>query len=662
MIVIPREMCCDPNQALAREWIVTNGLGGFASSTITGANTRRYHGLLVAALKPPLARTVMLSKLDEEVEVDGSTYRLATNEYESGTIHPDGYLYLERVELDGMIPSFIYRAATFSLTKTVWMEHEQNTTYIRYALASDSQPIQLTLLPLSTYRDAHTEVRGSIDWHFEIEAKDGGVAITAFPGAVPFRLLSVPASEYVPLDLWYWRFKHRVEQERGLDYVEDLYLPGLLRRRLMPGEALTVIATTEPPDKIDRDSAAALQRAQARQAALAIGACGEFEKQLMIAADQFIVRRQVEGHSLHTIIAGYPWFGDWGRDTMIALEGLTLATRRYEHARNILLTFAKYVSQGMLPNRFPDISADATTVSVEYNTVDATLWYFHAIDRYLNATGDAVLLEELFPVLVSIVEWHVKGTRYNIHVDPSDGLLGAGEPGVQLTWMDAKVGDWVVTPRIGKPVEINALWYRALRLMEQWAPRVGARPSRYRDLAARVHASFYRYWFDAGGYLYDVIDGPEGNDPSLRPNQLFALSLADDLVPREQARSILQIVERELLTPYGLRTLSPRDANYRAIYRSNQQERDAAYHQGIVWPWLIGAYVDACLMVEGDSRVAQQALAGFEKQLSHAGLGTLGEIHEAQPPFRPVGCFAQAWSVAEVLRTRIGNGLLSRSG
>ena len=651
MIIIPREICCNPKQALTREWLVTNGLGGYAASSITGANTRRYHGLLVAALKPPSARTVMLSKLDEEVEVDGSTYRLATNEYEAGTIHPDGYLYLEQVELDGMIPSFYFRAATFSLTKTVWMEFEQNTTYITYSLSSDSRPIQLTLLPLCTYRDAHFEVRGSIDWHFGIETNDGEIGITAFPGAVPYCLITVPSADYVPLDLWYWRFKHRVEQERGLDFVEDLYLPGLLRKRLMPGESITIIATAETVDRVDRDWEAAFQRAQKRQQALADDSCDDFERQLVLAADQFIVRRQVEGVTLHTVIAGYPWFSDWGRDTMIALEGLTLATRRFAEARDILLTFAKYVDQGQLPNRFPDISADATTTPVEYNTVDATLWYFHAIDRYLQATQDATLLQELFLVLESIIDWHIKGTRYNIRVDASDGLLSAGVMGVQLTWMDAKVGDWVVTPRIGKPIEINALWYRALRLMAEWAPRVGAAAARYSDLAARVQSSFHRFWFREGGYLYDVIDGPTGNDTSLRPNQLFALSLSDDLVPRDHARSVLQVVERELLTPYGLRTLSPRDPDYRALYRGNQQERDAAYHQGIVWPWLIGAYVDARLRLNGDNRVAREMLSGFEKQLTEAGIGTLGEIHEAQLPYRSVGCFAQAWSVAEVLRS-----------
>ncbi|HEX7588471.1 MAG TPA: amylo-alpha-1,6-glucosidase [Anaerolineae bacterium] len=648
MLTIPREICRDLNQALSREWIVTNGLGGYASSTIIGANTRRYHGLLVAALKPPAARTMLLSKLDEEVEVAGSTYRLGTNEYESGTIYPDGYLFLSRVELDGMIPSFIYSAASFTLTKTVWMEQGRNTTYIRYALALSSQSIQLTLLPLCTYRDFHTEVRGSIDWHFQVDQQGDTVSFTAHPDAVPLHLITSPAANFVPLDLWYWRFRHRVELERGLDSVEDLNLPGLLRARLEPGESITVIATTESAAAVDRDVAEAFKRAHSRQETLTRSARDGFERQLFVAADQFLVQRTVGQTALHTLIAGYPWFGDWGRDTMIALEGLTLLTGRYSEAKDILRAFARYVDQGMLPNRFPDAGVDAAPV--EYNTVDATLWYFHAIDRHLAATGDATVLNELFPVLVSIVEWHVKGTRYNIHLDRADGLLYAGAPGVQLTWMDAKAGDWVVTPRIGKPVEINALWYRALTLMAKWAKRLGQSPSPYSDLAAHTRASFGRFWYADGGYLYDVIDTPNGSDASLRPNQLFVISLADDLVSPDQARSVLGVVTQSLLTPKGLRSLSPHDPEYHSLYRGDRAARDGAYHQGVVWAWLMGAYVDAHLKVHGNPAQARTLLADWQSSLSNDGIGTLGEIFEAEPPFRPVGCFAQAWSVAEVLR------------
>ncbi len=649
MLIIPREICCNLDQAFTHEWLVTNGLGGYASSSISCANTRRYHGLLVAALNPPLGRTVLLAKMGEEVEVDGSTYKLGTNEYESGTIHPDGYLYLERVELDGMIPTFFYKTPGFLLSKTVWMEHGQNTTYLRYTLSEESRPIRLALLPFCTYRDAHTLVRGSIDWHFGIQGRDGSLEVRALPDAVPYRVLTAPAMSFTSLDLWYWRFKHRVEMERGLDAVEDLYLPGQFRASLAPGESITLIATTKDADRVDRDGGAALEREQARQRALVAGARDDVERQLFAAADQFIVERQVESVPLQTVIAGYPWFTDWGRDTMISLEGLTLLTGRASVARDILRTFSHYVDQGMLPNRFPEAPPGAT-MQIEYNTIDGTLWFFHALDRYLSATRDQDLLRELFPVLSSIVDWHIKGTRYDIHVDPVDGLLYGGQAGVQLTWMDAKAGDWIVTPRIGKPVEINALWYHSLCLMGQWAAQLGALAKDYADWSARVRSSFDRYWYADGGYLYDVLDGPGGNDATLRPNQLFALSLADDLVSSERARSILQILQRDLLTPTGLRTLSPLDPGFHSHYRGDQRERDSAYHRGIVWPWLIGAYVDACQRAGVDLAAIHPFFDNLPTMLAEAGIGTLGEIHEALPPYRPVGCIAQAWSVAEALR------------
>ncbi len=648
MLSIPREICCDLNQALPREWLVTNGLGGYASGSITGCNTRRYHGLLVTAGRPPHERTVTLAKIDEEVETEGTTYRLGTNEYVDETIQPAGYVFLERVELDGMIPSFFYRAATFSLTKTIWMEYGRNTTYIRYTLDKDSQPIRLTLLPLCTYRDFHSELRGTADWRFNIQTNANSVRVAAFDRAMPYHLMTTPTVNFVRLDLWYWRFLHRVERERGLDCVEDLYLPGLWHADLQPGESITVIATTEYLPSIQFDIAAARQRECARQNALIENVQDEFAQRLYLAADQFIVQRRVEEQSLNTIIAGYHWFGDWGRDTMIALEGLTLVTGRYADAKNILRAFARYVDKGMLPNRFPDAGIDAAPV--EYNTVDATLWYFHAIDRYVSATKDETLLSDLFPILESIIDWHLKGTRYNIKVDPSDSLLYAGEPGVQLTWMDAKVGDWVVTPRIGKPVEINALWYRALKLMDQWSAQMGRASSRYATLATQVRNAFDRFWYADGKYLYDVIDAPQGNDPSLRPNQLFAVSLADDLVSPERAKSILDLVTQNLLTSFGLRSLSPHDQHYTPLFRGDQHARDAAYHQGIVWGWLIGVYIDAYLKVYGDGAAARAMLEPFQAHLSQAGLGSISEVFEGDPPFRPVGCIAQAWSVAEVLR------------
>ncbi len=648
MVIIPREICRSLDQAMSHEWLVTNGLGGYASSSISCANTRRYHGLLVAALNPPLGRTVMLAKMGEEVEVDGFVYRLGTNEYESGTIHPDGYLYLERVELEGMIPTFDYRTPSFHITKTIWMEHGHNTTYLRYTLSTESRPVRITILPFCTYRDAGILVRGSIDWHFGIQASEGKLEVKAHPEAVAYRVLTAPVTSYTPLDLWYWRFKHRVDQELGFDAVEDLYIPGQFRAALEPGESLTVIATIENDAQVDRDGAVALERERARQRTLTIGARDDVERQLFAAADQFVVDRHVDSTPLHSILAGYHWFTDWGRDTMISLEGLTLLTGRASIARDILWAFSRYVDQGILPNRFPEGQIGASPA--EYNTMDATLWFFHALDRYLAASRDDGLVRELYPVLAAIIEWHVKGTRYNIHVDPADALLYGGAPGVQLTWMDAMVGDWVVTPRIGKPVEINALWYRALCLMQQWAVLVGTSAAPYAEMAARVRSSFGRFWYAAGEYLYDVLDGPGGNDATLRPNQIFALSLTDDLVSHERAASILRVVQRDLVTPKGLRTLSPNDPNFLAHYRGDQRERDSAYHRGLVWPWLVGAFVDACVRYNADWQGVGPYFRALPALLTEAGIGTLPEIYESLPPFRPVACIAQAWTVAETLR------------
>jgi predicted glycogen debranching enzyme len=655
MISIPREVCRDPGQALTREWLVTNGRGSFASAAITGTRTRRYHGLLVAALEPPLGRTLLLAKIDEEVEVSGQIYRLGMNEYPNGTVAPEGFLFLQHVELEGMIPTLFFEAGTFRLQKTVWMEHGRDTSYIRYELDPNSPPITLTLLPFCAYRDFHSLTRGSPDLNFGIEPFVKGFLVTAFENARRYRVLLVPDATFTPVGLWYWQFQLRAEAERGLDSSEDLYLPGLLRAHLEPGRCVTVIVTLEPVETIDLDADAARQRAHKRQEELAAGAQDEFEKQLYIASDQFLVTRPgirspvggsaVATRDASTVIAGYHWFGDWGRDTMISLEGLTLTTGRVQVAREILMTYAQFVSDGMLPNRFPDSGAEP-----EYNSVDATLWYFHAVDRYLTLSSDRRILRELFPVLRDIVKWHVNGTRHNIVMDRADGLISAGEPGVQLTWMDAKVGDWVVTPRIGKPVEINALWYNALRLMQAWITELGEKDPTYERLADQASASFERYWFAAGGYLFDVIDGPDGNDSSLRPNQLFALSLRHSPVPLPHAKSVMQVVTRELLTPYGLRTLTPRHPNYHGRFVGDQASRDAAYHNGTVWPWLMGAYVDAHRHAYPEDRSRPALFAPFQAHLAAAGLGSISECFEGDPPHRPVACVAQAWSVAEILR------------
>ncbi len=660
-IVFDRSICRDIESALNVEWLVTNGLGGYASSTLVGANTRRYHGLLIAALASPRERFALLSKLDEEVEADGVPYYLGTNEYVPATIHPCGFVHLEEFRLEDGLPRWTFRGGEWELERRLWMAYGQNTTYVSYTLIRAEGPVMLTLRPLVNYRCFHQETKGRLDWGFLYSETDGPgrVSLQAFEGAHPYTIQSNPAMEYIPTGVWYWNFLHRRERERGLDYTEDLYAPAVLRRRLSPGETQLFAVSSEPPNLVDLNGKRVLSHEQSRRRDLLTRSSltGEREEiaQLVLAADQFVVQRPPTGRislphiqGALTVIAGYHWFGDWGRDTMIALPGLLLATRRYTEAAAVLRTFARYVDQGMLPNRFPESGE-----TPEYNTVDATLWFFVALWSYVEATGDLDIAAELYPLLVEIVDKHIQGTRYGIQVDPADGLLCAGAPGVQLTWMDAKVEDWVVTPRHGKPVEVNALWYNALRIVDEIGRRLRKRSARKRcrELAAQIAEAFpSRYWYAPGGYLYDVVDGPAGDDPSLRPNQLLALSLPFPLVDGDQARSILRVVGEELLTPYGLRSLSPRDAAYHGRYEGDIWQRDAAYHQGTVWSWLIGPYVTAMRRVHGPRADARPLLEPLLGQLSAAGTGTIGEIFDGDAPYTPRGCIAQAWGVAEVLR------------
>ena len=660
-IVLNRSVCRDIERALGLEWLVTNGLGGYASSTIVGANTRRYHGLLVAAPSSPRERLVLLSKVDEELESDGVPYYLGTNEYTPATIHPCGFVHLEEFRLEDGLPVWTFCGGDWEVEKRLWMAYGQNTTYLSYTLSHAPHPVTLTLRPLVNYRNFHHETKGRVDWDFlRVESDERGCCILrAFEGAIPYALRADPQMEHIPTGVWYWNFLHRRERERGLDYTEDLYAPGVLRRTLNPGETILVVASSETPGAVDMNGPRVLEneRARRRQLIAASGLDGERDEihQLVLAADQFIVQRAPTrvgympyGTAPVTVIAGYPWFGDWGRDTMIALPGLMLATRRYGEAAAVLRTYSRYVDQGMLPNRFPESGE-----TPEYNTADATLWFFVALWSYVEETGDTALADELYPLLVDIVEWHVRGTRYGLQVDPADGLLRAGVPGTQLTWMDAKVEDWVVTPRHGKPVEINALWYNALRIVDELGRRLGKRAGRKRcrELAKQVEQSFLpRFWYPSGGYLYDVVDGPAGDDPALRPNQLLALALPFPLAPGPQAGSILRVVGDELVTPYGLRTLAPKDSAYHGRCEGDIWQRDSAYHQGTVWAWLIGPYLTALRRAFGPQTDVRGKLEPLLQHLQAAGVGTISEILDGDAPHTPRGCFAQAWSVAEVLR------------
>jgi predicted glycogen debranching enzyme len=639
-----RTTCGNIDLSHRHEWLVTNGIGGYASGTVAGLNTRRYHGILVAALRPPVGRTVLVSKLDATVTYRGESYPLFCNEFGDGTIEPRGYQHIETFELEGLIPVWRYSFSDALLEIRLWMAHGRNTTYVTYAHTRGAAPMELAISPLCTYRDFHGHSHGG--WELGTRSISDGVEINAFDGAQSFRVVA-EGTEFVERRDWYWQFKHRLETYRGLDDTEDLFLPGEFETRLDEGDSITLTCSAE--DGKPASGKVALAKEREREKALLQG-CPEDDlvhRRLMLAADQFVVRRSRGRSAGATVIAGYPWFGDWGRDTMIALPGLTLATGRESVAEEILRTFSEYVSEGMLPNRFPEAGEQP-----EYNTADATLWYFVAVYEHSLSTGSIGLAKELFPVLVEIIDAHRRGTRYRIHVDPADELLYAGEPGVQITWMDAKVGDWVVTPRMGKPVEVNALWYNALRMMAEFARRLNKRKlaREYEAAAGRVRSSFEkRFWYEKGGYLYDVVDGPD-DDTSLRPNQIFALSLPFPLLGGDKARSVLDACGRELYTPHGLRTLAPSDTNYVAVYVGGPHQRDGAYHQGTAWPWLLGPFASAHYKVYGDAELALSFLSSISAHLLDAGMGSISEIFDGAPPQQARGCYAQAWSVAEVLR------------
>jgi len=629
-----------------REWLETNGVGGYASSTVCGINTRRYHGLLVAATKPPVGRVVLLSKLDERITIGRSAIDLGANQF-PGAIHPRGFKHLLSFER-GLFPTFEYAAEGVRIRKTIAAIHGENTTVIVYELLESAVDVTLELRPFIAGRDYHSLVHANEGIHRDASFEDGVFALQPYDG-LPTLFLSVPDGAFHPAPDWYFNFEYAIEQERGLEAHEDLFTPGTFTRLFGKGAALVVIASTSDPR--GRDGLALFEEERRRREATANAAPmpGRFGRALTLAADQFIVRR---GADRKTIIAGYHWFTDWGRDTMIALPGLCLTTGRYEDARSILLAFAECASEGMLPNCFPDGGQ-----APEYNTVDATLWFFIAAQRYLERSGDeAFVRDTLLPVLRDIVAWHERGTRHNIHVD-DDGLLTAGSEGDQLTWMDAKVGDWVVTPRHGKAVEVNALWFNALTILANLEQRWGFSDASIAHAAAaeRVRVRFREvFWNEAGNTLFDVVRGEE-RDASIRPNQIFAISLPHPLLDGTDAENVLRIVEQHLLTPRGLRSLSPEDPRFIGTYIGGPRERDAAYHQGTVWSWLLGPYITALVRVRGEAGIAegQRILKAFQPHLEESCIGTISEIFDGSPPHAPRGCAAQAWSVGEILRAAV---------
>jgi predicted glycogen debranching enzyme len=652
-----REVCGELDAAEAREWLVTNGLGGFASGTVAGTATRRYHGLLIAALQPPVGRTLLVAGVDESVRYLESNFPLATNRWSSGFVSPTGYLQIESFFLEGTKPVWRYAFGDALLEKRVWMKQGENTTYVQYTLVRGNGPVEIDAKVLVNYRDFHLTTQAG-DWRMSVEPIENGLRIDAFDGATPFYLKSAGASVQ-PRHEWYRDYFLPAEKGRGLDDCEDRLFAAQFHFRLGLEESVTLVFTTEEATSLDGEEARAEQsnhewklfKAWQEQHGQVCSQPAEEELgwlwQLVLAADQFVVRRALpedpEGLSL---IAGYHWFGEWGRDTMIALPGLTLSVGRPEVARKILLSFSRYVNAGMLPNNFPDSSGPP-----QYNTVDAALWYFEAMRQYYVATQDLELVQQLFPTLVEIVDAHVRGTRYNIKVDPADALVFAGNPEVQLTWMDAKIGDWVVTPRIGKPVEINALWINALHTMADFA-RLLVRPGEgYEKLAEKATRNFQKFWNPERDCCFDVIDEPGGgNDTSLRPNQIFSVSLPVSPLSERQQKSVVDAVAKHLLTSHGLRSLAPSEPGYKEKYAGGPRERDSAYHQGTVWAWLLGPFAVAHFRVYGDRAAAQSFLEPLGQTIYSSGLGTISEIFGGDPPFPAAGCIAQAWSVGELFR------------
>jgi len=659
----------DPQEALlSREWLVTNGLGGYASGTIGGAATRRFHGKLIAALPAPLGRFMMLNHLEESIlEPRGVRYLLSADEHggDKAVAFPETD-FLEEFALECGLPVWRYSKNGIRLEKRVVMPHLQNTTYIIYELIEGPPEITLRLRPSLRFRPHEGLVSEDVptSWNVKIEGPE--IEISDGRAVPPLRVILLGENAHLVSDaLRVPDVIYRIERSRGYEFEGPLWSPGFVEVPMKCGTTLGFVASVESWDvvramTVDDCFEAEFARRNKLLDIASTTASDNFSAQLVLAADQFLIRPSTRsadaarvaatGDDPRTVIAGYHWFTDWGRDTMISLEGLTLATGRKREAGNTLRTFASYIRDGLIPNLFPEGERAGL-----YHTADATMWFFHAVKRYVDCTGDRETLKALLPKMIDIIDHHVRGTHFNIHVDPGDGLLSQGTQGYQLTWMDAKVGDWVVTPRRGKAVEINALYYNALRVLQDYLAEEGDAPNarRMEELALRARVSFNRrFWNEERQCLFDIVDGEGGgNDPAIRPNQIFAISLPHPVLDEPHWRPVLEIVREKLLTPVGLRSLSPDHPDYKQRYDGDLRARDAAYHQGTVWAWLIGPFIDAWLRVNpGDREGARSFLAGFERALSDSCIGTISEVFDAEPPYHARGCVAQAWSVAEVLR------------
>jgi predicted glycogen debranching enzyme len=667
---LPDDRNARAQKLITTEWLVTNGIGGYSSSSIAGVATRRYHGTLVAALPNPLGRMVMLNHVGEKITAGGTSTMLNGEERVGGKIDADVAATVAEVRLEGGLPVWEYHVDGVKIEKRVLMPHKQNSVYISYRLLNGPPKATLTLQPAVHFRGyedrVDTERFAPLAKTYAFTARDDLHEISVSDDLPPLRLLIEGAKKtaFVADPRTISENLYPVEESRGYEFVGALWTPGRFEVEMERGDCVTLVASCEPEDimrALDPTEAMAceLERRRRLVDSSLPQVQDETGAELVLAADQFIItpkgrivdatRAYAMGNEIRTVIAGYHWFTDWGRDTMISLEGLTLVTGRDREAAFILRTFAHYVRDGLIPNMFPDGSNHGL-----YHTADATLWFFHAVEAYVRRTGDQTTLTHLLPVMLDIVKHHVEGTHYGIGVDPADGLLRQGADGYQLTWMDAKVDGWVVTPRRGKPVEINALWYNALRLLEGWLEEIRGEGAgaEIAERAQRVYTSFNeRFWNEQAGFLFDIVDGDPAEEPLCRPNQIFAISLDHPVLEQSRWDAVLDVVQKRLLTPVGLRSLAPGEPNFKSRYFGDLRARDAAYHQGTVWMWLIGPWIDAWLKAHpGDEAGARCFLEGCIDALQRFGFGTLAEIFDAEKPYTPRGCIAQAWSVAEVLR------------
>ncbi|HEY6556170.1 MAG TPA: amylo-alpha-1,6-glucosidase [Polyangiaceae bacterium] len=659
----------DPEALLEREWLVTNGLGGYACGSLAGVLTRRFHGLLVAALAPPLGRTLLVNQLREELVVGDAVHSLCGQEPMNGEV---ALPTLDHFTLEHGLPVWRYRFGDVSLEKRVFMPHLSNTTLVVYRLLSAPCAVRLRLSPAfrvrrhegELWREISADARGNPEFPYELSETPHGLEIAAGDSFPDIRLaVRAPSEVRFTREPQVAELLYRIERNRGYDFHGPVFFPGHYELNLSAGDSAAVILSTSEWNELAGLVPDALLEAELERRGQLLRAAHPAVRdgmgaELVLAADQFVIIPRLTTETTHrdlrSVIAGYHWFTDWGRDTMISLEGLTLLTGRHRAARDILLTFADHTRHGLIPNLFPEGGTEGL-----YHTADATLWFFHALSRYEQLTGDDATRRALMPTLLEIAAAHFRGTDFGIGVDADDGLLRQGAEGYQLTWMDAKVDGWVVTPRRGKAVELNALFYNALRLLEAWLIRDddAERAEQYARAATRLESAFNeRFWYDAGGYLYDVVDGPTEapagpDDPAFRPNQLFAIALPHAVLRRERWKPVVDQAGQRLLTPAGLRSLAPGHADYKPRYDGDLRARDAAYHQGTVWGWLIGPFVDAWLKVyPSDRHGARELVRRFDTQLGEACIGSISEIFDAEAPFHPRGCVAQAWSVAESLR------------